>query len=97
MAGGEPNPIGGWEKGQEIIGFSPDGRSAYVQMLDSMPAQVDRLEIATGKRRTWKSFRPQDMAGVTALNPILLPPDQRAYAYNYESVISELYVLTSAL
>ena len=46
VASGEPKPIVGWKTGQDIIGFGPDGRSAYVQLLDTMPAQVEeRLEI----------------------------------------------------
>ncbi len=97
LAGGAAQAIGGWKPGQEIIGFSPDGRSAYVQVLDSMPAEVERMELATGRREPWKSFRPANTAGVTGLGPILLSPEQKAYAYNYESVVSELHVLEGAL
>ena len=45
--GGEPRVIPGLKRGQEVIAFSPDSRFAYVQILDSLPARVDRLELAT--------------------------------------------------
>ena len=97
VAGGNPKAIAGWKTGQEIIGFSADGRSAYVQLLETTPAQVERLDLATGKREPWKTFRPANMAGVTGLSPIVLSADEKAYAYNYERVISELHILEGAL
>jgi hypothetical protein len=94
---GEPRPISGWRTGEEIIAFSADARSAYVQLLDTVPAQVERLEMATGKREPWRSWLPANTAGITGMGPIVLTPDLKAYAYNYESVISELYALAGAL
>jgi len=97
VEGGAPITIAGWKTGEELIAFSPDGSSAYVQLLDTVPARVERLELATGKRSPWKTFLPVNSAGITAIGPIAMTPDLRCFAYNCESVISELYVLGGAL
>ena len=93
LDGGTPRPFPGYKPGDEVIAFSPDGRLAYVQVLGTNPAQVDRLEMATAKRTLWKTFMPANQPGITGLGPISMAEDLRAYAYNYESLVSELYVM----
>ena len=91
--GGGPKPVPGLKRGNEVIGFSSDSRFAYVQALDSLPARIDRIDVTTGERSEWKTFQPSNLAGITAIGPILLSADLKAYAYNYESIISDLYTL----
>jgi serine/threonine protein kinase len=79
--------IAGWKAGVH----------AYVQNLDSLPAEIDRFETATGKRTPWKKLAPRDLAGVTGLGPVLLTKDLKSYAYNYESIVSELYAVQDVL
>ena len=97
VAGGDPRVAQGLGRGEEVIAFSPDSRFAYVQDLQSLPARVDKVDIATGARSEWRKFQPSNLAGITGLGPILLSPDLGAYAYNYESIISDLYTLDGAV
>jgi len=95
--GGEPRILPGLTRSNEVVGFSSDSRFAYVQILDSLPARVDRVELASGDRREWRTFQPANLTGVTSIGPILLFPDLNAYAYNYESIVSVLYTLDGAI
>jgi eukaryotic-like serine/threonine-protein kinase len=97
VEGGPARPLPGFKRGDEVIAFSADGRLAYVQLLGTTPAQVEQLEIATGKRSPWRTFLPANLAGITGVGPISLAPDLRAYAYNYESLVSELYAVDGVL
>jgi len=93
LSGAGPGKIPGIGRGDEVIAFSGDSRYAYVQALDSLPARVDRVEIATGQRSKWRTFQPSNLSGITGLGPIVLSHDLKSYAYNYESIISDLYTL----
>jgi eukaryotic-like serine/threonine-protein kinase len=95
--GGEAQLVTGLPAGYEIVAFDRDGVHAYVQNLDSLPTEIDRFEIATGKRTPWKKLAPRDLAGVTGLGPVLLTKDLKSYAYNYESIVSELYAVQDVL
>jgi serine/threonine protein kinase/Tol biopolymer transport system component len=97
LDGGELRVLPGFGPNDEVIAFSVDGRVAYVQVLGSVPARVDQVDIATGKRAVWRTFQPSNMAGVTGMGPVSLTPDLKAYAYNYESLISEMFVLQGVL
>jgi len=97
LSGTQQKKIPGIGRGDEVIAFSNDLRFAYVQALDSLPARVDRVEIASGQRSKWRSYQPANLSGVTGLGPIVLSPDLKSYAYNYESIISDLYTLDGAI
>ena len=97
LTGAEQSNIPGVGRGDQVVAFSDDSRFAYVQALDSLPARVDRVEIATGQRSKWRTFQPYNLSGVTGLGPIFLSADLKGYAYNYESIISDLYTLDGAV
>ncbi len=93
ISGGEPTPIPGLVPGVDgLLQRSADGRFLYVARGDEAPAQVYRLEIATGKKELWKTLMPADAAGVSNINPIPTP-DGSAYIYNYTRVLSDLFLL----
>jgi Tol biopolymer transport system component len=92
LAGGEPIPLSALDPEDTPLQFSADGRFLYVSRVTEAPAQVYRMEIATGRRELWKTLMPSDAAGVSAINP-LLTPDGSAYVYNYTRVLSDLYLV----
>lgn len=82
---GEPDFIRRW---------TPDG--VYVLRFEPRALRIDRVEIPSGKRTTWKQLAPIDLAGVE--NPgrggfFAVTPDGRAYAYSYERSLSTLYLV----
>jgi len=92
LAGGEPKPIPGLDPRDATLQFSPDGRFLFVAKSSEAPAQVYRLEIATGKKELWKTLMPADAAGVSSINP-LPTPDGSAYVYNYTRILSDLFLV----
>ena len=86
-------PIAGTEKGEIPVGWSADGLALYVHRPTVLPAQVFRVDLATGERTLWKEFRPLDPAGVYKIAPVLLTPDAAGHAYNALRNVSDLYVV----
>jgi len=95
LAGGEPRPIPGLEKGDQPIRFSADGRRLFVRygQRSEMKARIALLDLATGRKQPWKVLSPADPAGVTFLDYVYLTPDGRGYVYNYFRAVSDLYLV----
>ena len=75
------------------MAWSADGRSLIVYRGGELPAQVYRLEIATGHRTLWKQTMPPDPAGVEYVGPVLPSSNDNAYAYGYRRLLSDLYLV----
>ncbi len=54
---------------------------------------VYRIEVSSGKRVLWKELAPTDRAGITDVSHIRILPDQSAYAYSYDRVLSDLFTV----
>ena len=93
VAGGEPRSVNGLNPGEQPITFSSDGRSLYIYQPGELPAQVDRLDLQTGKRSHWKQLMPSDPAGVENIGPILLTPDAQGCVYGYHRMLADLYLV----
>jgi Tol biopolymer transport system component/predicted Ser/Thr protein kinase len=93
VAGGEPRQILGLEAGYQPVAWSADGRSLYIYRYGQMPAQVYRLELATGQGKLWKQLMPSDPAGVNIISPILVTPDGKSYVYGLRRILSDLYLV----
>jgi Tol biopolymer transport system component len=93
VAAGDPKPIAGLLAGETPVAWSADGSSLYVYRGGELPAKVNRLEIASGRRTLWKQLMPPDPAGVEYVGPILPTPDGKAYAYGYRRLLSDLYLV----
>jgi len=85
----QPQGIG---KGEAAIGWRADSRSVYVvpdgDGAGSIPVSI--VEIASGKRSAWKTIHPSQP--VLEIYNLHVTPDGRAYAYNYVTAQSDLYV-----
>ncbi|HET7433799.1 MAG TPA: hypothetical protein VFN10_03700, partial [Thermoanaerobaculia bacterium] len=88
----QTTPIAGAEKGEVPITFTSDGAALFVYRPTALPAQVTRIELATGARTPWKEFTPSDPAGVYRIAPVFITPDGNAWAYNALRTLSDLYV-----
>jgi len=93
VAGGEPQPVRGFESGEQPIEQSADGKAMYLFKPGDLPAKVYRLDLATGHRSLWKELIPSDSAGVSRLGPIVITPDAQSCLYGYHRVLSDLYLM----
>jgi eukaryotic-like serine/threonine-protein kinase len=80
---------------QQPIAWTLDGKSLYVfsRAIARTQAEVDRVDVATGKKELWKIFGTQLQAGVESVGPPRFSADMSAYAYVYSTTLSEAYVV----
>jgi hypothetical protein len=90
LEGGEPTALNGLTADDVPVRFDRDGRWLYVYRQGSIPLQVDRYEISSGRRERWKEVAPADTAGLSAINRFVTTPDGQAYAYSYIRNLSYL-------
>jgi len=91
--GGQPRPIPGFPVGDTPVAWAADGRSLYIYRSGELPAQVHRLDLASGQKQLWKQLMPAEDAGVTDIGPILITPDTKTYVYEYGRTLSDLYLV----
>jgi hypothetical protein len=79
--------------GDRPVGWTADGQALWIFRRGDIPAQVYRLNIATGDRQPWKEVKPIDPAGVYSILDLEVAPDGSSYFYSYWRMLSELYVV----
>lgn len=92
VEGGALRLVPGDHNGWTLSDWSADGAWLYAYRRGDVPAQVVRINIATGERQPWKEMAPVDRAGLWRIHPIRVTPDGRAYAYTYTRYLSSLYL-----
>ncbi|MGA7444534.1 MAG: hypothetical protein WBW82_20320, partial [Candidatus Sulfotelmatobacter sp.] len=90
---GELRPIPGMTAGEAPIAWTSDGRSLFIYRLGEVPATVNRLDLATGRKQLWKQLVPPDVSGVTDISSVLITPDGNNYVYEYGRTLSDLYLV----
>jgi Tol biopolymer transport system component len=81
----------GVQPGEFPTAWSSDGKSLFVITRGQIPAQVFRIDVATGQRTFWRSFEPADSAGIDTIRGVLVSADNKAYVYGYSRTLSDLY------
>jgi len=77
---------------EEVFQWTPDGQFVYVGQRGTS-LKVSLIELATGQRALWKTFSLPDPAGGVIWRSAVLTPDAQAYAYTYERVLDDLYLV----
>ena len=57
------------------------------------PFQVDRLDLATGRRSVWKTFSPPGALGAGSLVSLVVSANEDAWVAGYQRAFSELLVI----
>jgi hypothetical protein len=93
ISGGEPKKLNFILNPNEVcLRVFDQGRSVLVRNAN-VPAQVVRVDIATGHRDLWKEIAPADLSGVQSILAITFSQDGKTYAYSVSRFISDLYVV----
>jgi len=74
--------------------WSRDGRSVFVQAGITVPARIERIDIATGARTLVRELAPPDRAGLYSVVVDQWVDDGRAHVYEYSFDLSTLFVVT---
>ena len=90
--GGPPRSIPGALIEDVPRRWSADGQSLFIRRGSDLPARIERLDIATGRRSLWKELQPAERAGVFGITGVIVTPDGRSYAYTVASSVGALYL-----
>lgn len=91
--GGDAKVVANTEPGEFPTAWSADGHSLLVITRGQIPAQVFRIDVATGQRTFWRSFEPADAAGIDTIRGVLISADETSYVYGYTRTLSDLYLV----
>ena len=80
-------------RSEAVSGWGPDSSSLMVWDRNKLPAEVDRVDLATGRRTRVFTILPADPVGIPGIQGLSITPDARAYAYNVTRKLSELYLV----
>ena len=62
--------------------------------LRQHPAEILRVDVATGRREPVRTLAPPERAGIIEIGPVFMTPDGKSYAYGYSrAATSDLYVI----
>ena len=76
------------------VQWSNDGNSLYGYHWGEFPANVYKLDIATGKETLLHELKPGASAGVVLVAPIIATRDGKYFAYSYNHTLSVLYLIS---
>ncbi|MGA8030535.1 MAG: protein kinase [Bryobacteraceae bacterium] len=90
--GGTAQEVHGIGSDEVPVAWRADSRSLYIRPRreDEKRIPVSIVDIATGRRSPWKQIQPSQP--VVEIHDLYITPDGRAYAYNFVTMQSDLYV-----
>ena len=93
LDGGQPRPVPHIDvlAGDTVMQWTSDGRSVMLFRTNQIPARVEKVDLATGKRTLVRLLSPPDRSGTTGINWFSFSPDEKWYAYSYSRNASQLY------
>jgi Tol biopolymer transport system component/predicted Ser/Thr protein kinase len=94
--GGEARPVPGASAEDQPVQWSQDGRSLLVTRGREVPARVERLDLASGKREVHLRVGPTDLTGVLSIGPFVFSADGKSYAYACRRMSSHLFLVEGA-
>jgi eukaryotic-like serine/threonine-protein kinase len=92
VGGGAGRAIPGLDSGFFPATWAGQG-SLLLREWRRVSSSVERLDLETGRRTTWRVLEPRDRAGLTHLGRLAVTPDERAWTYSLHRRLSELYVV----
>ena len=89
---GIPMSVPNSQPGDVPIQWTPDGRSLLIGRRE-LPAPVFLVDPTSGQRTLFKTFSPPDVSGVVRGMVPRFSRDLKSYAYAYQRITSDLYVI----
>ena len=65
----------------------------YVLRKGTPPVSIFRIDLRTGRREVWKDLPARDPAGVATLSRAVMTRDGKAYAFTYQQILTDLYLV----
>jgi len=94
LGGSTMRPIPNFDSTNVVSGWTPDGKSLYVTSRQVQhTAKVYRMDVTTGKMEFWKEFGTGLPANATRVGAPRFSAESTAYAYSYDQILCETYVV----
>jgi len=92
LDGGPVRSVPGTGPNDLPIQWAADGR-LFVLDPSAVPGRIYIVDVASGRRETWREITILDPVGVAGVGQAAVTPDAKAYAYSYQQLRSDLYLL----
>jgi eukaryotic-like serine/threonine-protein kinase len=93
FAGGQPRAVPGISSDDRVVDWSRDSKALLLQP-PGLPARLERLDLATGKRTLIRTVEPPDHAGLLSVVFQSVLEDGKYYAVSYNRNLTTLFVVT---
>jgi len=90
--GGEAKALRSSLPGDRPVGWLADGKSILVAGIDTSNV-IDEVEIATGKRKLFRTMAIPDGLSAGDLSSPIFSADFKSYVYAYSRIVSDLYIV----
>jgi serine/threonine protein kinase/Tol biopolymer transport system component len=97
LGDGSARPAPGVTADDQVLAWSRDGQSLFVQRQPAVPARLERVDLSTGRRTLFRELAPPDRAGLMAIIDVDIVNDGQMYAYGYWKRVSRLFVVSGAV
>jgi Tol biopolymer transport system component len=93
LDGTKPTPLQATRAGDRLVRWSDDGRALYIRGASDETIDIDRIDLASGRREPWKRLAPRDRVGLIGVDvqAVCMTGDGKAYAYTYWKALQDLY------
>jgi hypothetical protein len=88
-----PRPIPNMTTVDELIRWSPDGSAVFCFPRGNVPARVDRIDLASGRRETAAVVGDRDQAGLVSVLSVTMADDLKTLAFGTWYYTSTLYTV----
>jgi Tol biopolymer transport system component len=95
-AGGESRPVSSLAPDDIVARWTADGRGFLAYRQSEVPARLERVDLATGRRDFVRLLAPPDLAGVVSITGVTVAGDESAYAYSARQRRSDLFLVEGA-
>jgi hypothetical protein len=92
IGGDAGTPVGSVRPDDIVLALSRDLKSVFVKTR-SVPARIERVDLATGARTLAKTIGPPESTGVTGVQ-LWDWQDNGGYAYSFNRTFSQLFVVS---
>ena len=94
VVGQAPRPIPGILPGERLVGWAADGHSVFVRPeISVLPVTIHKVDLNTGARTFVQALAPPDRAGHIQTRNVLITPDARTFAFDFDRKLSQLYLV----
>jgi eukaryotic-like serine/threonine-protein kinase len=91
ITGGEPRVIPDPELSDTPMQWAQDGHSIFVYRF-TIPSEIFRVDLATGRRTLLKQLIPSDRAGLLLMEFGEITPDSKTIVFSYTRTLSNLFL-----